>query len=496
MSEFDPGIAQCFSANRYLAVEGEAFEVVNPSTLATVGKRGVPNRAQVEEILAEARRAQRAWAKTDPKTRAAMLHEVARSMCQELQHEVARLLTLEVGKPLPEAFGELANIPPIFQYFAELARDDAGSIAGAIQPDLLQFKRYDPCGVSAHIVPYNYPILIMAFTVAASLAAGNAVVIKPSEVSTLCTLRFMQHFAALPAGVVSCIPGDGATGAALVESEHVDVVAFTGSAETARSVAIKCAERMIPSVIEGGGNDPMVVSSHGDLDYAAAAATCAAFHLSGQICTSTERIYVLDSVYDGFVARFVERVKALRIGDGLGRHEIGPMATEKSRERLAKLVAEACEAGARLACGGRMPPDQPVGWYYEPTVLLDATPDMSIMQSEIFGPAVAVCKVASFEEALDLCNASRYGLGATVLTSDLREAMRASEELESGMVWINNPLVDNDALPFGGRKRSGLGRELGPEGLNVFRNVKYVTIDPIQAAQEWWYPYDDAVFDV
>ena len=495
MPDFDPAKAQLFSAQGYVEVIGETHDVINPATLEIVGKRGVPSAGQIEEVLSSARRAQSKWSRLGSKTRAAMLHAAARTMSVP-QLEVARLMTKEVGKPLPESLGELANIPSIFQYFAELARDDAGSLAGAIQPGLMQFKRYDPMGVSAHIVPYNYPILIMAFTVAASLAAGNAVVIKPSEISTLCTLRFLQVFDELPPGVVSCIPGDGGTGAALIEADQIDVVAFTGSANTARKVAVRCAERMIPSVIEGGGNDPLIVSNHVDTDFAAAAVTCSAFHLSGQICTSTERVYVIDSVYDDFIEKFVDQVKMLRVGDGFGRHEIGPMATKDARDKVARLVEAALAEGATVACGGQVPPALTRGWYYEPTVLVDVAPDMRIMQEELFGPVVAVCRVGSFEEAVTLCNDSRYGLGATVLTTDLGEALMATEALESGMVWINNPLVDNDALPFGGRKVSGMGRELGPEGLNTFRHVKYVTFDAMQQKQDWWYPYDDSVFDV
>ncbi|MDO8863830.1 aldehyde dehydrogenase family protein [Haliea sp. E1-2-M8] len=496
MSGFDPGKAQLFSENQYRELSGTEHDVINPATLESVGKRGVPHAQEIDRVLSCARRAQQEWSKLDPKTRAAKLHEVAHSMSHQLQREVSRLMTMEVGKPFPESMGELANIASIFDYYAELARGDAGSVAGSIQPGLFQFKRYDPCGVTAHIVPYNYPILIMAFTVAASLAAGNAVIIKPSEISTLCTLCFMQHFQSLPSGIVSCIPGDGSTGAFLVDSDQIDVVAFTGSAETAQLVAIACAKKMKPSVLEGGGNDPLIVSDHADIDFAAAAVTCSAFHLSGQICTSTERIYVIDSVHDDFVRSFVERVQALRVGDGFSHSEIGPMSTERSRANVIRLIQGAVEEGASVACGGGVPRERDVGWFFEPTVLSDVTPDMQIMQEELFGPVVAVCRVKDFDQALLLCNQSRYGLGASVLTTNLGEAMRAAEELQCGMVWINNPLVDNDALPFGGRKRSGLGRELGSEGLNAFRNVKYVTFDGEQRIQDWWYPYDDSTFDV
>jgi acyl-CoA reductase-like NAD-dependent aldehyde dehydrogenase len=403
-------------------------------------------------------------------------------------------MTSEVGKPYPESVGEVANVGSIFQYYAELARDNAGSIAGPIQPGTFQYKRYDPYGVSVHIVPYNYPILILAFTVAASLAAGNAVIIKPSEVSTLCTLAFMEHFKCLPPGIVSCITGDGGVGAHLVRSDNTDVIAFTGSVETARKVNIACAEKMKPCVIEAGGNDPIIVSQDCDPDFAAAAVTCSSFHLSGQICTSTERIYVAEEIYDQFLERLVGRVTALRIGDGFGMSEIGPLATEAARDKVIRLVDGAIAAGALIACGGKIPDSHKTGWFYEPTVLTEVTTEMDILNGEIFGPVAPVCRITDVDDGILKSNDSRYGLGASILTNSMAEAMLAVKKLESGMVWVNNPLVDNDALPFGGQKLSGVGRELGHEGLNAFRQAKFVTIDPTQKIHDWWYPYPDDVF--
>ena len=423
-----------------------------------------------------------------------MLHRVARSIDETPPREVCELLTREMGKPYPESVGELANVAPIFQYYAELAKDDGGSVAGNIQPGNFQFKRYDPYGVSVHILPYNYPLLLLGFTVAASLAAGNAVVIKPSVITSLSTLAFMQHFLSLPSGLVTCVTGDGGVGASLVESPKTDVVAFTGSVDTGREVNIACAKQMKPCVIEAGGNDPIIVSDKSDAEFAAAAVTCAAFHLSGQICTSAERIFVVDAIHDEFVEKLTARVAKLRVGDGLARSEIGPLATEAARAKVERLVADAVEQGARVETGGRRPEAPSRGWYYEPTVLSGVTTDMEILQGELFGPIAPVCRVATTEEGIRKANDSKYGLGASIITRDLAEAMQAIEELDSGMVWVNNPMVDNDALPFGGRKASGIGRELGREGLNAFRQVKFVTLDPTQKAYDWWYPYDDDVF--
>ncbi len=238
----------------------------------------------------------------------------------------------------------------------------------------------------------------------------------------------------------------------------------------------------------------MIVTASAPLEVAAAGATCAAFHLSGQVCTSAERIFVQESVHDEFLEIFARQAAALRIGRGLDRVEIGPLVSEAARDKVMALVAAALAEGARLVTGGRVPPGLNSGWFYEPTILADCRPTMAVMQGETFGPLAAVCKVHDLEEALTLANASDYGLGASIFTSDMAEAHRAIEAFESGMVWVNNPMIDNDALPFGGVKLSGLGRELGRQGLEFFRQSKMVILDPVPRRQDWWYPYPDSFF--
>jgi acyl-CoA reductase-like NAD-dependent aldehyde dehydrogenase len=375
-----------------------------------------------------------------------------------------------------------------------MARDDAGKIAGTTQAGSFQYARYEPYGVSVHIMPYNFPILLMCWTVAASLAAGNACIIKPAEATTLSTLDYMAVFRSLPEGLVSCLPGAAATAQALIASDRTHAVAFTGSVAAGKAVAVAFAERKKPCVKQAGGSDPLIISEHAPLDVAAAGSVTAAFHLTGQVCTSAERFFVVDAVHDRFVELFAERTRALRIGNGMDRTEIGPLASRAARDKVMALVDQAVAAGARIECGGRVPPAHNTGWFYEPTILTGVTPDMAIMNTEVFGPVAPICKIVSFDEGLALANRSRYGLGASVFTTRLDEAMRAAETLEAGMVWVNNPLIDNDALPFGGRKLSGMGRELGRQGLNAFRQAKMVIIDHQPKIQGWWYPYPDSVF--
>jgi acyl-CoA reductase-like NAD-dependent aldehyde dehydrogenase len=494
MTHFDPFIAQFFVDHHYQPSQGTPRDLINPSTLEPCGRLADATAQDIECVLTSAEGARLAWARLDAKSRAQYLHAVALSIETTDKHDVARLMTLEIGKPYPEAVGELANVASVFRYFAEMAREDAGKVAGPIQSGSFQYMRYFPYGISVHIVPYNFPILLMAWTLAASLAAGNVAIIKPPESGTLCTLKFMEHFRALPSGVVSLLPGGAAVGKALLESSRTHVVAFTGSVAAARSVAASCGAQLKPCLIEAGGNDPLIVSAKAPLNIAIAGSVTAAFHLSGQICTSAERFLVDAAIHGEFVDGLVRGAQALRIGDGLGHSEIGPLVSEAARNRVQRLVKDAVSRGATVVTGGRVPPHLSKGWFYEPTVLTGVTPDMPIFHEELFGPVAAVCKVHSFEEALALANRSEFGLGASLFTTDLSEAMQAAEEIEAGMVWVNNPLIDNDALPFGGWKNSGLGRSLSRQGLDAFRQSKMIVIDAHPKIHDWWYPYPDDVF--
>jgi acyl-CoA reductase-like NAD-dependent aldehyde dehydrogenase len=490
----DPLTPRYYLAPRHHASAGQAVDVIDPATLERVGQRAIVSADEIDTVLGRLGTAQKAWAALDAKTRAGYLHRLAARIEATDMTQCAMLMSREMGKPYPEAIGEVANCAPVFRYYAEMARDEAGKVAGSTQPGSLQYASYEPLGVSAHVMPFNFPILLMCWTVAASLAAGNACVIKPAEATTLSTLVFMEVFNELPEGLVACLPGDAATGAALVESERTHAVAFTGSVAAGRAVAEAAGRAMKPAIIEAGGSDPMIVTAHAPLDIAAAGAVTGAFHLSGQVCTSTERIYVVDAVHDAFVAAFAAETRALRIGNGLEASEIGPLVSRAARDRVERLVADALDKGATLVCGGRVPPGLETGWFYEPTILTDCTPDMAIFGEEIFGPLVAITRVPDFDAAIARANDSRFGLGASVFTTDLAEAHEAASRLEAGMVWINNPMIDNDALPFGGWKASGMGRELGRQGLDAFRRTKMVILDHKPVRQGWWYPYPDDWF--
>ncbi|MEM5470965.1 aldehyde dehydrogenase family protein [Hoeflea sp. AS60] len=474
--------------------QGPQHAVIDPATLEEVGKRSDVTAEEVESVLVRVNAAQASWKKIDAKSRAQILHRLANRIEANDMTDCAILMSREMGKPYPEAIGEVANCASIFRYYAEMARDEAGKVAGTTQAGSLQYARYEPYGVSAHIMPFNFPILLMCWTVAASLAAGNGCVIKPAEATTLSTLEFMKVFDVLPADLVACLPGGAAVGSALVESDKTHAIAFTGSVGAGQAVAAAAARKMKPAVIEAGGSDPMIITKHAPIAIAAAGAVTGAFHMSGQVCTSTERLYVVDSIHDEFVKAFVEETSQLRIGNGLDKSEIGPLVSEAALEKVKRLVADAVAKGAKVECGGGKPQGLDTGWFFEPTILTGCTPHMEIMKSEVFGPVASIVRVPDFDTAIAMANDSPFGLGASIFTTDLEEAHEAAERLEAGMVWVNNPMIDNDALPFGGWKASGMGRELGRQGLDAFRRSKMVIMDHKPVRHDWWYPYPDDWF--
>jgi len=494
MTMFDAATPSFYLTPEYHSANGARRVATDPATLAHVGEWAEVTVAERDRALDAVHVAQGAWARLDAKTRAAHLHRLAARIEAADFTECAILMSREMGKPYPEAIGELANCAPVFRYFAEMARDEAGKVAGTTQAGSFQYARYEALGVSVHIMPFNFPILLMCWTVAASLAAGNGCVIKPAEETTLCTFDFMRFFNELPDGLVACLPGGADLGRALVESECTHAVAFTGSVAAAKAVASAAGARLKPAVIEAGGSDPMIICASAPMDVAAAGAVTGAFHMSGQVCTSTERIYVVDCVHDAFVTEFVGQTLRLRVGNGLERNEIGPLVSEAARAKVMRLVADAVAKGARVECGGSVPVGHETGWFYAPTVLTGCTSDMDILHEECFGPVAAVVRVADFDAAIAAANDSAFGLGASLFTTSLEEALEATDRLQAGMVWVNNPMIDNDALPFGGWKASGMGRELGRMGLDAFRRSKMVIMDHKPVRQGWWYPYPDEWF--
>jgi acyl-CoA reductase-like NAD-dependent aldehyde dehydrogenase len=469
---------------------GDTLAVENPYTTETIAAVHSASEEQVDAAVTAAREAWPGWARTPAGERCELLHEVARRLRSEAE-ELARTMTAEGGKPLTENRDELEWTAAAFDYYAEIGRDHAGRVIPPIEATQLAMVVKDPLGVVGCIVPWNYPLLLLAWKVAPALAAGNCVVCKPSELTPLSTLMLASVFEHLPAGVVNLVAGTGEVGAAIASHPGVDCVAFTGSVATGRKVAEACVPRMARMNLEMGGKDAFIVCADvaAELEVAARGGAWAAFLNAGQVCTSAERFYVEESVFDDYVAAFVEHTRGLVLGDPFEvGTDIGPMVSEPQRAKVVAQLEAAGAAGAEVLVGGDRG-GQGRGHFLSPAVVTGAAPDSALLREETFGPVAPLVPVSSLDEAIELANGTEFGLGANVYTSNLENAVRCMRELRAGTVWINDPLTDNDAGPFGGFKQSGLGRELGREGLEAFQETKHVHMESKIERKEWWYPY-------
>ncbi|CAB4341542.1 unannotated protein [freshwater metagenome] len=478
-----------YIANEWQLSTGAMTDLIDPATEEIVGQFANATKSEVDLAVAYANAAQKQWWAMSALDRATALHQVADRMI-ELSVETGECLTREMGKPFRESNWEGGAAASSFRYYAEIARHEQGRVAGPAIAGQLHMVIKEPVGTVVSIVPYNFPLLLAGWQVAAALAAGNAVIIKPSEITSLTLLYSMQAFDHLPSGLVQVLTGGAQTGQDLVGHESTHAIAFTGSVKAAQAVAATAALRFKPALIEASGNDAFIVMPSADIDTAARGAAFAAFLNCGQVCTSAERFYVHEDVYEEFVLKLAQHAQNLRVGSGLELVDIGPMSSKRELERFEKIVTRAIEQGAQIVCGGNRSTNFDTGWFYEPTVL-KVSHDMEVMHGECFGPLAPICKVSSFEQAIAFTNDSQLGLGANIYTTDLEETFRAVNEIETGIVWVNTPLNDNDAIPFGGRKFTGAGRELGAEGLEIFRNSKMVMIAPTALADPEWFPYPD-----
>ncbi|HSF20065.1 MAG TPA: aldehyde dehydrogenase family protein [Vicinamibacteria bacterium] len=468
----------------------EVFPVENPATEEIVGEVPRARAPDVDRAVKVASEAFERFRHVPGLDRAEQLHEVARKL-REQKETIAYTLTLEGGKPLLENRDEVEWCAGAFDYYAEVGRNDQGRVIAPVREHQFNFVLKEPYGVVAAIVPWNYPLLLLTWKLAPALAAGNTVVVKPSELTPLSTLLLKDVLDGLPKGVVNIVTGyGGEAGEALVTHPRVDVVAFTGSVQTGRQIAMKAAEQLKKVHLELGGNDPFIVCDDVDIDIAARGAAFATFLNMGQVCTSAERFYVFEKVYEPFLAKLTSIAEALRIGDPLGPDiDLGPLASAAQRAKVERKLAEATANGAKVVTGGARPKGRERGYFFQPTVLTGVDPATELFCEETFGPIAPVAMVKDIEEATRLANSSRYGLGASIYTNNLEYAMTAASRIRAGTFWINDPLTDNDAGPFGGMRLSGIGRELGVEGLEGFRDTKHIHMDYKIRAMPDWFPY-------
>ena len=468
----------------------ERIDVINPATEEVITDVPRGTEADVLAAIAAAKAAFPAWKAVPGAEKAEMLHEAANRI-RAHEEELTRLLTLEEGKPFVENEEEILWSYNTLDYYAELARHDRGTVIPPGDPAQFNFIIKEPYGVVGCIVPWNYPLLLLAWKLAPALATGNTVVIKPSEYTPLATLRLIEvAFKDFPPGVVNVVTGYGKeTGEVLVKHPDVAMIAFTGSVATGQRIASIGAPMMKKLHLELGGKDPMVIAPDVDLEFAVSGLAYSALLNAGQVCTSTERVYVHESIFPQFAEELTDFVRSLKLGNGLDEStDIGPMLNDPFRSKVEKQIEDAVKAGARLLTGGKRP-DMDRGYFLEPSVLIGVNHDMRIMQEETFGPVIPLMPYSTFDEAIHLANDTQYGLGACLMTHDARLVKRFFEGVTAGTIWINDPLTDNYAGPFGGMKMSGGGRELGQAGMDEFTTVKHVHWDVEGGLKDFWYPY-------
>ena len=480
-----------------LRVAARKVASVNPATGEVLGELDCASEQEVQSVAARARAAQAAWQETGVRQRIAIIERFQR-LLYEKKSEVARLIATEAGKPVAEALvTEVLVVLDAARFCIDnaygLLRDQAvphGNLA--MKTKVGRIVR-EPYGVIGIISPWNYPFSIPATETLAALVCGNAVVLKPSELTSLAALELasLLHQVGVPEDVFQVVTGDGSTGAAMIHSK-IDKLVFTGSAATGRRIATESASRLLPVSLELGGKDPMLVLDDADLDVASSGAIWGAFMNAGQACLSVERCYVHRSLYPQFLEACVGKAKRLRVGSGLDSStDVGPLIHERQLRIVEAQVEEARARGARVLTGGIRLPDIGAN-FYAPTVIADVNQEMRLMREETFGPLLPIMPFDTDDEAIALANDSDYGLAASVWTRSRARGEALARRLQAGTVMVNDVIscFGISEAPHGGIKASGIGRTHGKFGLEEMVRIKYIDSDLLpQMKKVWWYGY-------
>jgi len=456
--------------------KNETYEVINPATEEVIGKASKATPADVEKALKSAEKGFEVWKKTQPWQRASIIRKIA-DLIRKKNDVLAKWLTLEVGKPLAEGIGEVNGAADIFEWNSEETKRIYGQTVESRFENTRVHVYYQPVGVVAALVPWNFPIILASRKISTALAAGCSVICKPDVITPGCVMEMMNiiNEAGVPPGVVNLLSGDPAKiSSQLISSDIIKKVSITGSTRVGKLILKQAADKVQRVTMELSGHSPFIAFDDTDIQKVADMAIAAKFRNSGQVCISPSRFYIHESKKDEFAKSFVEKTKKLKIGNGLNEGvQLGPMTTKKRLEEIEKLVETTKKEGAKVLWGGQKPSGFNKGYFYEPTVFDNVKDNFTIMKVEPFGPLVPITTFKHFDEVVERANSHELGLASYIFTNSMEKAHRASELMETGVVAVNTPVVAIAEAPFGGIKQTGYGREGGSMGIKDYLNIKY-----------------------
>jgi len=454
----------------------ETYDVINPATEEIIGKASKAGKGDVEKALKAAEQGLKVWRNTTPWQRSYIIRKIA-DRIREKQNVLAKWMTLEVGKPLAEGVGEAGGAADIFEWNAEETKRIYGQTVESRFPETRVHVYYQPVGVVAALVPWNFPLILASRKISTALAAGCSVICKPDVITpgTVMELVNICKECGVPDGVVNLLSGDPASiSEQLIESDIIKKVSITGSTRVGKLILKKAADKVQRVTMELSGHSPFIVFEDSNIDKVADMAITAKFRNNGQVCISPNRFYIQESKKEEFISKFIERAKKLKIGNGMDEGvQLGPLTTDKRLSEIEQLVETTKKEGAKVLLGGKRPSGFNKGYFYEPTVFDDVKDDFTIMKQEPFGPLVPMLSFKSFDEVIERANSNDLGLCSYIYTNSMEQAHRASELMETGCVAVNTAAVAVAEAPFGGIKQTGYGREGGSMAIKDYLNVKY-----------------------